>query len=250
MAIQITPLSEGVFTIGHDKVFVPFDVQQDELHQRPTGSLLVEIQPFLVQVNGYNLLLDTGLGYHLPNGELQIHANLARHGLQPEDIHMVLMSHLHKDHAGGIYYTNQGGVKQLSFPNAHYYVSRHEFDFAMAKGAPSYVVEDFSELANSAATVFLDEQGDIGHFIEYETVGGHCPYHIVLKIHDGHDVAFFGGDVVPQLRQLKTKYVAKYDYDGKRSMELRQQFAQQGKTEGWQFLFYHDVREPVAILHE
>ncbi len=248
MAIQITPLSEGVFTIGHDKVFVPFDLQQDELQHRPTGSLLVEIQPFLVQVNGYNLLLDTGLGFNLPNGELQIHANLAKHGLQPEDIHMVLLSHLHKDHAGGIFCTNPLGERSLSFPQAQYYVSRKEFDFALEKGAPSYIIDDFRELGKLESTVFLEERGDIGHFIEYETVGGHCPYHIVFKIHDGHDLAFFGGDVVPQLRQLKTKYVAKYDFDGKRSMELRQQFAHQGKTEGWQFLFYHDVREPVAIL--
>jgi len=47
---------------------------------------------------------------------------------------------------------------------------------------------------------------------------------------------------------MKIKYVAKYDYDGKKAMELRQQYADKGREEGWQFLFYHDVKTPVAVL--
>ena len=44
------------------------------------------------------------------------------------------------------------------------------------------------------------------------------------------------------------KYVAKYDTDGKKAMELRAQYADQGKSEHWQFLFYHDVKMPTAYL--
>ena len=46
--MKIIPLSEGAFTIDQTKVFVPFDVEKDNLQERPRGSLLVEIQPFLV----------------------------------------------------------------------------------------------------------------------------------------------------------------------------------------------------------
>jgi hypothetical protein len=47
---------------------------------------------------------------------------------------------------------------------------------------------------------------------------------------------------------LKIKYVAKYDYDGKLAMRLREQWAEEGGKAGWQFLFYHDVKCPVARL--
>jgi hypothetical protein len=46
--MQIIPLSEGAFTIDKTKRFVPFDTAQDDLQQRPVGSLLVEVQPFAV----------------------------------------------------------------------------------------------------------------------------------------------------------------------------------------------------------
>ncbi len=61
--MKIIPLSEGTFTIDKTKLFVPFDISTDELQQRPTGSLLVEVQPFVVITSEDVLLLDTGLGF-------------------------------------------------------------------------------------------------------------------------------------------------------------------------------------------
>ena len=55
-------------------------------------------------------------------------------------------------------------------------------------------------------------------------------------------------DEAPQLKQMKIKYIAKYDYDGKKAMALREQYAAQGRAEGWQFLFYHDIAAPIARL--
>lgn len=246
MSIKIIPLSEGVFTIGHDKIFVPFNPSTDVLTERPTGSLLVEIQPFLIQTKGKNILFDTGLGYSLPNGELQIHANLRQHRLEPADIHMVILSHLHKDHAGGISYTNSLGIKELSFPNATYYISKKEFDFGFENAKLSYVTEDFDILKNSQQVEWLEPNGNIQNFIHFETDGGHCPYHMSFLVNSDSEHVFFGGDVAPQLKQLKTKYIAKYDFDGRKSMELRQDYVSRGKLGHWTFLFYHDVKIPYS----
>ena len=99
--MRIIPLSEGSFTIDKTKLFVPFDEANDQLHQRPSGSLLVEIQPFVVITSRDVILLDTGLGFEKA-GELQLHHNLKEAGINPSDITKVLMSHLHKDHAGAV----------------------------------------------------------------------------------------------------------------------------------------------------
>ena len=58
--MKIIPLSEGAFTIDQTKVFVPFDVEKDDLQQRPLGSLLVEVQPFCIVTKKDILLIDTG----------------------------------------------------------------------------------------------------------------------------------------------------------------------------------------------
>lgn len=246
---KIFPLSEGVFTVGHDKNFIPFNLGSDELNARSTGSLLVEVQPFLVVTDRDVIVLDTGLGFHNSDGALQIHDNIRSVGYKPEDVTTVLMSHLHKDHAGGVVYKEANGVVKTTFPNATYYIYRAEADFALATGYPSYHTAEIEPLLSSSQVQWLDgEQGMINGYISFTHSGAHCPQHIVFLIDDGVDKVFYGGDEAPQLKQMKMKYVAKYDYDGKKAMALREQYAEQGRKEDWQFLFYHDVKTPVAKL--
>ena len=246
---KVFPLSEGVFTVGHDKQFVPFNLKNDVLTDRATGSLLVEILPFLVVTEKDVLVLDTGLGFSNANGELQIHDNLRHLGYEPEQVTKVLMSHLHKDHAGGMIYKDVNGIVKPTFPDAEYCIYRQEADFALSKGLPSFHPEDIEPLLSSGQVHWLDgEEGMIDGYIKFTHSGGHSPYHIVYLVEDGGDKIFFGGDEAPQLKQMKIKYVAKYDYDGKKAMQLREQYAEQGKAEGWEFLFYHDVKTPMAKL--
>jgi len=245
---KVFPLSEGVFTVGHDKQFVPFNQEEDVLTERPTGSLLVEIQPFLVVTDQDVIVLDTGLGYE-QNGELQIHGNLRKLGYEPGDITKVLLSHLHKDHAGGVVYKDKEGLVKNTFPKAAYYIYKPEANFAIEQGFPSFDTEQIEPLLTSPQINWLTgEEGDIDGYIHYYHSGGHSPQHIVFLIEDSDDKIFFGGDEAPQLKQMKIKYVAKYDFDGKKAMKLREQYAEQGKAGNWQFLFYHDVGTPVARL--
>jgi len=306
-AMQIIPLSEGAFTIDKTKRFVPFDTEKDDLQQRPAGSLLVEIQPFAVITSDDILVIDTGLGYE-KDGVLQIHRNLLDAGIDPGKVTKVLMSHLHKDHAGGITEQSEGyergggypsgakgtnergqgttprevlsspdealgdcsggaGISHsapasrgaaspashgaaplphgLAFPNATYYIQRRELEYAFEKGPTSYIPEELECLKDSPRVSFLDGNGVIDGYIKYEITGAHCPWHQVFWIVDGGETAFFGGDVAPQLQQMKSRFIAKYDYDGKKAMELRQQWWEKGQAEGWQFMFYHDVKTPL-----
>lgn len=84
---------------------MPFDKAADDLQQEPTGSLLVEVQPFVVITTDDIILIDAGLGFE-KNGRLQLHSNLMAEGINPAEVTKVLMSHLHKDHAGGVSQVN------------------------------------------------------------------------------------------------------------------------------------------------
>jgi glyoxylase-like metal-dependent hydrolase (beta-lactamase superfamily II) len=242
--MQIIPLSEGAFTVDKTKAFLPFDVEDDLLQSRPSGSLLVEIQPFVVKTEKDILLLDAGLGFY-KNGELQLHQNLKAVGIQPEEVTKVLMSHLHKDHAGGLIKRNNLGHYHLAFPNATYYIQEQELTSALEIGFPSYMSEELSVLQNNAQVVLLNGNGEVDDYIDYEVTAGHSHYHQVFWIKEGPETIFFGGDDAPQLQQMKSKFVAKYDYDGKKCMQLRQQWWQEGKEKNWTFLFYHDIKAPV-----
>ncbi len=242
--MKIIPLSEGAFTIDQSKVFVPFDPTKDNLQQRPTGSLLVEIQPFLIVTSTDLLLLDTGLGFS-HGGVLQLFKNLAEHGYSPGDVTKVLMSHLHRDHSGGLSVEDPYSLnRQLAFPHAIHYIHRDELAYALGDGKKSYDADKLSFLVNQDQVQLISNSGEIDGGISHELSSGHSPYHQVFTIKEGKEIVFFGGDEAPQLRQMKTKFVAKYDFDGKKAMELRQQWWLKGAEEGWTFLFYHDTRTP------
>jgi glyoxylase-like metal-dependent hydrolase (beta-lactamase superfamily II) len=247
--MKIIPLSEGSFTIDKSKILIPFDSSKDILQHRASGSLLVEIQPFLIITEKDILLIDTGLGY-ADHGEMQLHANLKANGIHPDQITKVIMSHLHKDHAGGISKRDQLGNYFPAFPKSQFYVQKKEYDYAVDTGYPSYMTEELSVLENNPSVNWLDGNGSIDGYIFYEVTGAHSPFHQVIWIKEKEEILFFGGDDAPQLQQMKSRFVAKYDYNGKLCMELRQQWWLKAKSENWTFLFYHDIKTPYYLQTE
>ena len=247
--MKIIPLSEGAFTIDKTKVFIPFNKEKDDLQERALGSLLVEVQPFCVITKKDILIIDTGLGFCNRDGVLQIHQNLIDNGIDPMDVTKVLLSHLHKDHSGGISKEDTVlGKSFLSFPHATYFVNKSEYAFAMQKGAPSYTLKEFEILERAENVSFTEGNGTIDEYISYKVTGAHCPFHQTFMIEEDGEKIFFGADVAPQLQQMKSRFIAKYDFDGKKSMELRQQWWEQAQKEHWTFLFYHDIKTPIAHL--
>ena len=244
--MKIIPLSEGTFTVDKTKHFVAFDETTHELQRRPAGSLLVEIQPFVVVTSKDILLLDTGLGFKR-GGVLQLHQNLKANNINPSDITKILLTHLHKDHSGGISVENSAGrARELSFSNATYYLQERELNFALEKRSSSFIKEEFELLKQSQQAMLLKEDaGLIDSYISYEVTAAHSPFHQVFWIKEDAEVIFFGGDDAPQLQQMKHRFVAKYDHDGKKAMELRRKWWEQGEKDLWTFLFYHDVKNPV-----
>ncbi len=242
--MKIIPLSEGRFTIDKTKLFVPFDGHHPDLQKRTKGSLLVEIQPFVVITSKDILLLDCGLGL-MNDGKLTLHQNLMNAGINPSEVTKVLLSHLHKDHAGGAGIQSRGTGRSLSFPYAKYFLQRKELAFAFEKGFPSFITEELACLRDSGQVILLDGDGTVEDYIQFEVTAAHSPYHQVFVIKDDGETIFFGGDDAPQLQQMKHRFVAKYDYDGKKAMELRRTWWERGRKENWTFLFYHDVKNPV-----
>lgn len=237
--MEIFPLSEGQFTVDQTKKFIPFNPGSDVLGERPRGSLLVEIQPFAIRTNKEIILFDTGLGFE-SNGKLQIHENLKSAGIDPSLVSAVFLSHLHKDHAGGILDADH----KPAFKNAMYFVSAREWHKAISGDNASYLPSAFKNLEASSQLNLLDESGSINDIVEYKISGGHSEYHQVFWIRQNGQTIFFGGDEAPQLQQMKHRFKAKYDFDSEKAMKLREEWWRKGHEEKWTFLFYHDIKNP------
>ena len=237
-------LYEGSYSVDSSKKFIPFDPAIHQFKDRP-ASLFIYVQPFLVKTKNDLIILDTGLGFQNDRGELLIHENIRMAGYDPDDVSLVLMSHLHFDHSGGMIDTNDGQVS-LSFPNAEYVIQRGEWEAAYSKPSKSYKTEIFDFLQRSGSVHFVEGSGKFNNEISYELTGGHCENHQVFLIREDNETVFFGGDILPEPEQLLSKAMAKYDFDGRRSMELRQEYGKRAAEENWQCLFYHAKSKAIA----
>jgi glyoxylase-like metal-dependent hydrolase (beta-lactamase superfamily II) len=217
------------------------------LKERSRGSLLVEIQPFAVVTEKDVILLDTGLGFCDEAGVPAIHHNLQQAGIEPYKVTKVLLSHLHRDHAGGISFLSKNGTERfISFPYASYYCQRREFELAISNTSASYQQEYVQLLEEYSRVCWLEnDEGWIDQSIHYQVSGGHSKYHQVFSIHTAGKIIFFGGDEAPQLHQLKNKFIAKYDLDGRKAMELRKKWWEEAAADNRTFLFYHDIQTPL-----
>ncbi|SMC78623.1 MBL fold metallo-hydrolase [Pedobacter africanus] len=235
--MQVFTLYEGSYSVDASKKFIPFNPETDDPKSRP-ASLFIHVQPFLVQLKDQLLLLDTGLGYSNDKGLLILHENIRKAGFDPEDVTMVLMSHLHFDHSGGMIHKLDNKI-ELSFPHANYVIQRGEWEAAFTNPSSSYKTEIFDFLQRNAQLTFIDGSGQLSEGISYELTGAHTPFHQVFLLDDGVDKVFFGGDVLPEPEELLRKFIAKYDFDGRKAMELREEFGNRAAEENWNCLFYH-----------
>ncbi|NEU09973.1 MBL fold metallo-hydrolase [Flavihumibacter sp. R14] len=235
--MKATALYEGSYSVDVSKKFLPFDPAVHHTKDRP-ASLFVYVQPFIVKTKNDLIILDTGLGFRDAQDRFILHENIRKAGYTPEDVTLVLMSHLHFDHAGGMVFAENSNL-QLSFPNAEYVIQRGEWETAYSKPSKSYKTEIFDVLQRSNSVHFVEGSGRLNKEISYELTGGHTEFHQVFLIEEDGETVLFGGDILPEPEQLLRKFMAKYDFDGRRAMELRIEYGKRAAAESWTCLFYH-----------
>lgn len=236
--MKVFSLYEGSYSVDSSKKFIPFNPDIHDKKDRK-GSLFIHVHPFLIETENDLIVVDTGLGQK-NDGELLLHSHIKSHGFDPEDVSVVLLSHLHKDHASGMTYEEDGKM-ELAFPDADYIIQKSEWENAFYNAkSDSYQPESLKILQRSGNLQLVEGSGTVNDFISYELSGGHAEFHQVFLLDSHGEKIFFGGDEWPEKSQILRKFAAKYDFDGKRAMNLREEYAMRAAQEDWLCLFYHN----------
>ena len=213
----------------------------------------------LVQTGKQNVLIDTGYGGKLRDKERvllradpgdPIVDNLRAKGFAPEDIDLVILSHLHFDHAGGG--IKREGEKLLTtFPRAEYVVQRLEWEVAMA-GYPelraAYPLENIAPLENSGQLRLVDGDVEIVPGIFGRITGGHTNGQQALFIQSEGETAVYLADACPTTRHLPSLWCMSYDMDLLQSRRIKPLLLGEIADRNWLALFDHDPDFAAARL--
>ncbi len=172
-------------------------------------------------------------------------ASLAGLGYRPEDINIVINTHLHFDHCGGNTYKNDAGDFVPTFPKSRYIVQKGEWEYAgqpSERDKESYLPETFLPLEQSGLVELLNGDAEVAEGVEVFLSPGHTSRHQCVKISSEGHVLFFLGDLVPTSAHIGLPYVMSYDLYPMETMASKKKFLEQATEEEWILAFVHDPR--------
>lgn len=254
----IEQLSEGFFELFGDGTFQKMDSSRlDNLKDDPNigkFTSAIGIDPLLIQKNNQNILIDPGLGWGLDSGSQykdasNVITNLDIFGLTPGDIDKVILTHLHFDHVAGISYVSDDLETQPTFSNAEYIVHKEEWDFALSqidreKKTPGagYKLDEVYRLVAQDRFLFVEEEifEPVDGLFIIKT-GGHTPGHMIIKLKDGDETAYFMGDLIPTEYHLNHYSMRDIDVDPLQSKKAKTLLLKQALKEKAVMFFYHSL---------
>ena len=245
--ISVKPLYEGTFSVGLDKSFKR--INRDDPPNK--GALKLAINPFLIQDGEKNILFDVGLGDLLgENTSIDtILENLEDEGIEDFEITDIFASHLHFDHIGGLA-NRKNGYWELTFPDAKIWLSKKEWEkLRKVIEKVSDDEKDFYNFIDSHADIgFLKEDGNqIGH-VRTKKIGGHTEFHQVLFYENGEDRYIMAGDVLGRRSAVNRSFEAKFDFDPKQSLKVRNELQKLAFDEDYAIMTYHEPEHPIFKL--
>ncbi|MBI5630614.1 MAG: MBL fold metallo-hydrolase [Elusimicrobia bacterium] len=174
---------------------------------------------------------------HIPSGKAL--------GLSPEDIQLVVNTHLHFDHAGGDTEYDEAGRPVPAFKKARYLVQKEEWEDANSpheRSRASYLEENFAPLQDAKVLDLVEGEYMIEPGLKVIRSGGHTRGHQCVKIESEAETAVFLGDLIPTRSHVPLPYIMGYDLYPVDTLDAKRSLLAQALEEDWTLIFQHDVR--------
>jgi glyoxylase-like metal-dependent hydrolase (beta-lactamase superfamily II) len=204
------------------------------------------------------VLIDTGLGNKedakfldiygventVPGHRTMLEAALAAAGYRPEDVRVVINTHLHFDHAGGNTSHDDAGAIVPSFPNARYLVHAGEMHYAThtnERTAASYFTRNWDVLKETGQLELVQHDVELVPGIRMRHTPGHTPFHQSIVLESAGETAVFLGDVCPTAAHVPLPWIMGYDVEPLVTLESKRALWTDVAGGGWTVIFEHDA---------
>ncbi len=256
-------LNDGTFRLDGGAMFgvIPRPMWERVSPPDERNRILMAMNSLLIRGGGKTILVETGAGDKWDDKRREIYAfageprlpeQLAARGVRPEDVDIVVNTHLHFDHCGWNTRLVDGKAVPM-FPNARYVVQRGELEHARhpsERDRASYFPDNFEPMEASGQWWLLDGDDAIVPGVELIRAPGHNADMMCVKLSGGGKTAMLLADLAPTTAHLPAPWIMGYDLYPLQTLANKKKWISRIVQEGWLAIFGHDPRVRAAYLRE
>ena len=258
-AFDLHIVSDGTFALDGGQMFgvVPKPLWEKQLAADARNRVRLALNCLLVRTGTHNVLIETGIGDKFDRKHSDIYgieknthllAELAKRALKPEDIHIVINTHLHFDHCG--WNTRREDSRVIpTFPRARYFVQRGEWEHAFQpseRDRASYVAEFFE--VTEKQTELVEGDAEIIPGVRLEVLPGHTRDLQGVRVTSEGQQAFFISDLCPTRLHLPYPWITAFDLYPMETLASKKRILPELAQEGTLVVFPHDAVVPWGRL--
>lgn len=260
---EIYSLLDGYFALDGGAMFgiIPKVFWQKTNPADERNRITLALRTLLVKTPDCLVLIDTGIGdkYNEKFSDIYkidkasgMEKSLAELKISPDDIDVVINTHLHFDHAGGNTKKGEKGIVP-QFPRAKYVIQEKEWLVANnpdCRSQASYLEENFLPLKESGNLYLISGDYQVTDGIEVILTGGHTDGHQIVLITTKEKKIAYWGDLIPTVSHLNIPYIMGYDLFPLVTMKKKEELLTRAKEERWLMVFEHDPKIGIAQFTE
>jgi len=262
---ELTVCTDGTYLLDGGAMFgvVPKPLWSKRTPADEQNRILLGLNTVIVRTGKHVVAIETGIGNKQSSKMRELQGNqelllksLNAAGIEPNQIDIVINSHLHFDHCGWNTTLHADGSVTPTFPNARYFAhagevahGHHQYE----RDAVSYLSPNYDPLiANGQMTLLTNESiasdPEIVPGISVECFPGHTAQLMAIHIESAGQHACYISDLIPTAHHLDTTWCMGYDLDPMRVIAERKRFYKRAIPEDWLVLFTHDHHTPMARI--
>lgn len=261
---ELTILSDGFYYLDGGAMFgvVPKPLWSKRAPADDQNRILLGLNTVVVRTGKHTVVIETGIGNKLSDklrgiygAQEKLPLAFTAAEIKPEEVDIVINSHLHFDHCGWNTTRTPDGHIVPTFPNARYFAHRGEVahgHLQLERDSISYISENYDPLIESGQMTLLDvkrsEMQEIVPGISVEGFPGHTAHLIAVHLDSGGRHACYISDLIPTSTHLDITWVMGYDLDPLTCIEERKRFYSRAIPEGWLVIFTHDHHTPLGHI--
>jgi glyoxylase-like metal-dependent hydrolase (beta-lactamase superfamily II) len=262
--MDLTILTDGTYLLDGGAMFgvVPKPLWEKRVPANERNQILLGTNTIVVRTGKHTVVIETGIGNKLTEKQRGIFdarqllpQSFAAAQIKPEQVDIVINTHLHFDHCGWNTTLREDGRITPTFPNARYFVHRGEVEHGhlqLERDAVSYISENYDPLIASGQMTLLDipdgGNTEIVPGVSVEVFPGHTAQMMAVMLDSGGSRACYISDLVPTSAHLDVTWVMGYDLDPLTCIEQRKRFLSRAIPERWLVLFTHDHHHPMGYV--